>query len=92
MFLIGIMILSFFYVRLDFVWHAFHVPNDLPYRYSFIYPFILIVISSYALNNIKSIKEIVVIIVFILSLIFVSSVYFINEFDISEKIIIANGL
>lgn len=90
MFLIGVMILSFFYVRLDFIWHAFHVPNDLPYRYSFIYPFILIVISSYALNNIKSIKEIVVIIVFILSLIFVSSVYFINEFDISEKIIIVN--
>ena len=90
MLLIGIMILSFFYVRLDFVWHAFHVPNDLPYRYSFIYSFFLIVISSYALNNIKNVKEIIVVIVFVLSLIFVSSVYFIKEFDISEKIIIAN--
>ncbi len=38
---------------LDFIWHAFHVPNDLPWRYSFLYVFILIVIGYYSAINIK---------------------------------------
>ena len=45
---------------LNFVWHAFHFPNDLPYRFSFIYSFILLVVSFKALSKLKSIhiKEI----------------------------------
>lgn len=43
-------LLSFFYVSfncniLNFIWHGLHFPNDLPYRYSFMYSFILIVIA-----------------------------------------------
>ncbi len=29
----------------NFFWHAFHFPNDLPYRQSFIYSFVLVVIA-----------------------------------------------
>ena len=40
-----------FVPQLDFIIQAFHVPNDLPYRYSFIYSFIMIILSSYAVLN-----------------------------------------
>ena len=41
---------------LNFVWHAFHFPNDLPYRFSFIYSFLLLVISFKALSKLNSIS------------------------------------
>ncbi len=40
---------------LNFVWHAFHFPNDLPYRFSFMYSFILLVVAFKALSNLKAI-------------------------------------
>lgn len=51
--LLGFFIAAFFVPQLDFMLHAFHVPNDLPYRYSFIYSFILIVMAGYALINME---------------------------------------
>ena len=42
-----------FIPQLDFIIQAFHVPNDLPYRYSFIYTFIMIILSSYAVLNLE---------------------------------------
>lgn len=54
-FFCSLALLFFFFTfninTLDFVWHAFHVPNDLPYRYSFIYVFVLSVIGFYSLNK-----------------------------------------
>lgn len=62
---IYISILLFLFVSFDvnilnYIWHAFHFPNDLPYRFSYMYSFILLVISYKALKNIKylGIKEI----------------------------------
>lgn len=43
--LIGIFLLSFNNNYANFVWHALHFPNDLPYRFSFMYSFILLVIA-----------------------------------------------
>lgn len=54
--ILGFMIFAFFNAPLDYIFHGFHVPNDLPYRYSFLYSFTLIVISAYALMNIKKLK------------------------------------
>ena len=88
--MLGIMILSFFWAPLDFIWHAFHVPNDLPYRYSFIYPFILLIISTYSINKISKVKEYIVIIVFVLTLLFAGSVYFVKSFNISDTTIVFN--
>ncbi|MCD7796636.1 MAG: YfhO family protein [Clostridiales bacterium] len=39
----------------NFIWHAFHFPNDLPYRFSYMYSFILLIIGYRALMNIKSV-------------------------------------
>lgn len=88
--LLGIFILSFFWAPIDFIWHAFHVPNDLPYRYSFIYPFILIIISAYSINKIDKVNDIFVLGSFVISMLFVGSVYFVNDFIIDDKIIIVN--
>lgn len=43
---------------IDFIWHAFHVPNDLPWRYSFLYVFVITTIGYYSLTKISSVKNI----------------------------------
>ncbi len=48
--------LSFNITTIDYVWHAFHVPNDLPWRYSFLYVFVLITIGYYAFSKIKDLN------------------------------------
>lgn len=55
----------------DFIWHAFHVPNDLPWRYSFIYVFVLVVIAYYSFINLKSVNRLVVSICFMAVFVFV---------------------
>ncbi len=47
---------SFNITTIDYIWHAFHVPNDLPWRYSFLYVFVLITIGYYALSKIKELS------------------------------------
>ena len=54
--LMGIMFLSLILSPLDLFWHGFHSPNDLPYRESFIYCFVLALIAYQTLINIKNIK------------------------------------
>ena len=42
---------------LNFIWHGFHYPNDLPYRFSFAYSFFLLFIAYRVLTNIKKISS-----------------------------------
>ncbi len=63
--------LSFNINTLDYVWHAFHVPNDLPWRYSFIYVFVLITASYYSIINMKDINKLKVSICFMITFVFV---------------------
>ena len=37
----------------NYVWHGFHFPNDLPYRFSFMYSFVLLIMAFKAFNDIK---------------------------------------
>lgn len=37
----------------NFIWHGFHMPNDLPYRWSFAYSFFLLIIAFKAFGHIK---------------------------------------
>ena len=90
--LIIILFLSFYIAQLDYIWHAFHVPNDLPYRYSFIYSFVLIIICSYAIKNIKDISFTKALISFILSITFITFVYLSKYNNISDNMIIINYL
>ncbi|MBE6773155.1 MAG: hypothetical protein E7544_02915 [Ruminococcaceae bacterium] len=43
--LLVVLYFSFSLNKLNYIWHAFHFPNDLPYRQSFIYSFILVIIA-----------------------------------------------
>ena len=43
--LLTVLLLSFNVNYLNYIWHGFHWPNDLPYRQSFIYSFVLLVIA-----------------------------------------------
>ena len=43
--LLSVLLLSFNINYLNYIWHGFHYPNDLPYRQSFIYSFVLLVIA-----------------------------------------------
>ncbi|MGN1329711.1 MAG: YfhO family protein [Eubacterium sp.] len=38
---------------LNFIWHAMHFPNDLPYRFSYMYSFVVLVMGYKALMKIK---------------------------------------
>lgn len=40
----------------NFIWHAFHFPNDLPYRFSYMYVFIILVLAFKGLMNLDKIK------------------------------------
>lgn len=51
-----LMWLSLILSPLDLFWHGFHSPNDLPYRESFIFCFVILLISYETLNNIKNIR------------------------------------
>lgn len=58
--LILFFLLSFNNNIANYIWHALHFPNDLPYRFSFMYSFILLVIAFKSLMNLNGIgiKEI----------------------------------
>lgn len=53
--------LSFDNNFLNFIWHGFHFPNDLPYRFSFMYSALLLIMAYRVWCNIRSFtkKEIV---------------------------------
>ncbi len=53
-----VMSISMVINQLDLVWHGLHSPNDLPYRYSFLYSFALLLIAAEVLYRIEDIKPI----------------------------------
>ena len=51
--LLGIMYFSFNINFANYIWHGFHYPNDLPYRWSFMYSFILLVLAYKAFTRLN---------------------------------------
>lgn len=51
--LLGVLYFSFNINFANYVWHGFHFPNDLPYRFSFMYSFILLILASRAIDRIR---------------------------------------
>lgn len=51
--LLGIMFVSFNVNVFSFVWHGFHYPSDLPFRFSFMYCFILLTIAYRTITRIN---------------------------------------
>lgn len=53
--LLGVMGLSFVLNQMDLIWHGLHSPNDLPYRFSFLYSFVLLLIAYETLLHLRDI-------------------------------------
>ena len=51
--LLGVLYFSFNINYANYVWHGFHFPNDLPYRFSFMYSFVLLVMAFRAITHIR---------------------------------------
>lgn len=51
--ILGVMFLSCYTNYLNYIWHGFHFPNDLPYRFSYMYSFLLLVFAYKAIGIIK---------------------------------------
>ena len=51
--ILGIMFASCYTNYLNYIWHGFHFPNDLPYRFSYMYSFILLIFAYKAIKNIS---------------------------------------
>lgn len=54
---IALFFFSFNINVLNYVWHGFHFPNDLPYRFSFAYSFFLLFIAYKVFINLDSISS-----------------------------------
>lgn len=54
--LLGVLYFSFNINYLNYFWHGFHFPNDLPYRFSFMYSFVLLQLAFKAFTHIKEFK------------------------------------
>jgi len=53
--LLAVMAVSLCINNFDLLWHGLHSPNDLPYRFSFLYCFVLILIAFETLTHIQDI-------------------------------------
>lgn len=55
--LLFFMFISFSNNYLDFIWHGTHYPNQLPFRYAFVYSILLLIISFRSLTYIRTIPK-----------------------------------
>lgn len=54
--LYGIMAASLVINQFNLIWHGLHTPNDLPYRFSFLYSFVLLLIAYEVLMHLRDIS------------------------------------
>ncbi len=55
--LVAVMGLSFTVNVFDLIWHGLHTPNDLPYRFSFLYVFAVLMAAAAMLPHLKEITH-----------------------------------
>lgn len=53
--LLAFLFLSLNWNKLDFIWHGLHFPNQLPFRYSFVVSFLLVILAYETFLNIREI-------------------------------------
>ncbi|MCQ4636781.1 YfhO family protein [Anaerovorax odorimutans] len=53
---LAFLVLSLNWNKLDFMWHGFHFPNQLPFRYSFVVSFLLIALAYEAFTLFREIS------------------------------------
>ncbi|MCI8553548.1 MAG: YfhO family protein [Clostridiales bacterium] len=54
--MLAVMAFSLVVNHFDLLWHGLHSPNDLPYRFSFLYSFVLILIAYETLLHLREVR------------------------------------
>ncbi len=86
--LLGLLFISFNLNYLNYIWHGFHFPNDLPYRLSYIYSFVLLVMAYKALIHIKDYTPKMLLTVGVAALSFIIITQKIGSKNVSEETVI----
>lgn len=76
--LTGFLFLSLAVNKLNFIWHGMHIPNKLPYRFSFLLCFTLLIITGYVMEHFDEISSNTFTFVLIGLILAVPGIYFIN--------------
>lgn len=84
------LIFSFIFRILDYTWHGFHFPNMLPYRFSFLVPFVLVCTAYRAFNLMDNFKYWKLSIIVPISALLGVSAYFAEEKPMPTQVIIAS--
>lgn len=82
--ILGVMFASCYTNYLNYIWHGFHFPNDLPYRFSYMYSFLLLVFAYKAIGIIKEFTNKQIIGVGVATIFFVILVQEIGSKNFSE--------
>ena len=72
--LLGFMMVSFELNLLDYIWHGFHYPNQLPGRQSFLFVFLALVLTYEAIRAAHGLKRYAVLIAFAVPAVFLTVV------------------
>ena len=82
--ILGVMFASCYTNYLNYIWHGFHFPNDLPYRFSYMYSFLLLIFAFRAFTFIKEYTKRQIIGVGVATVFFVIMVQEIGSKNFSE--------
>jgi len=77
-------VLSFIFRRLDFMWHGFHFPNQIPYRFSFLFSFLMVFMAYRAYLVLKYSTVIDVVISVLVFSVFILLYYLRNFIEVKE--------
>ncbi len=84
------LIASFIFRHLDYMWHGFHYPNMLPYRFSFLVSFLLIYMAYRAYTVLEHSSYLDIIIAALVFALIVLGYFLREEEDFSQGAIIAS--
>ena len=87
LFLILFFLLSFLLRGLDYIWHGFHFPNMLVFRFSFLFSFVLIAAAYRSFCCLDSIKKWYLFALFPLSAAFLVNYFFTEEAPDSKVLV-----
>ncbi len=86
--ILALLFISFNFNIINFIWHGFHSPNDLPYRLSYIYSFVLLVMAFKALSHIEDYNPKILLTTGIASLAFIIITQELGSKNVSDETII----
>ena len=88
--LLGFMFVSLNVNVLDFIWHGFHFPNLIPYRFAFIFSFVFVIIAYKAFSAFSELDKKDIIGMCILTIIMVCiSVFYLDSKAVIGSLIVA---